>query len=40
MTDRMEILALIRTCGLAPTKAKNLSALARLLVERHGGEVK
>jgi endonuclease III len=34
-----EILALIRTCGLAPTKAKNLSALARLLVERHGGEV-
>lgn len=34
-----EILALIRTCGLAPTKAKNLSALAGLLVERHGGEV-
>ena len=34
-----EILSLIRTCGLAPTKAKNLAALARLLVERHGGEV-
>ena len=34
-----EILALIRTCGLAPTKARNLSALARLLVERHAGQV-
>jgi endonuclease-3 len=34
-----EILALIRTCGLAPAKAKNLSGLSRLLVERHGGEV-
>jgi endonuclease-3 len=34
-----EIHALIRTCGLAPTKAKNLAALARLLVERHGGRV-
>jgi endonuclease-3 len=34
-----EIHQLIRTCGLAPGKAKNLSALARLLVERHGGRV-
>ncbi len=34
-----EILGLIRTCGLAPTKAKNLAALSRLLVERHGGAV-
>ena len=34
-----EILALIRTCGLAPGKAKNLSAMARLLVERHEGRV-
>jgi endonuclease-3 len=34
-----EILALIRTCGLAPTKARNLRALAQLLVERHGGDV-
>jgi endonuclease-3 len=34
-----EILALIRTCGLAPGKAKNLSAMSKLLVERHGGEV-
>jgi len=33
------ILAHIRTVGLAPTKAKNLKAMARLLVERHGGQV-
>jgi endonuclease-3 len=31
--------ALIRTCGLAPAKAKNLQALSQLLVERHAGEV-
>ena len=34
-----EILPLIRTCGLAPSKAKNLAAMARLLVEEHGGVV-
>ena len=34
-----EILSLIRTVGLAPTKAKNLQAMASLLLERHGGEV-
>ena len=34
-----EILSLIRTVGLAPTKAKNLQALSRMLVERHGGTV-
>ncbi len=33
------ILACIRTVGLAPTKAKNLRAMAGLLIERHGGEV-
>ncbi len=33
------ILTMIRTCGLAPTKAKNLQRLAQLLVERHGGRV-
>jgi endonuclease-3 len=33
------ILADIRTCGLAPTKARNLRALAIDLVERHGGAV-
>jgi endonuclease-3 len=34
-----EILGLIRSCGLAPSKARNLAALARLLVERHCGQV-
>ena len=33
------ILGHIRTVGLAPTKAKNLKAMARLLLERHGGRV-
>jgi endonuclease-3 len=30
---------LIRTIGLYRTKAKNIIALSRLLIERHGGEV-
>lgn len=34
-----EILSLIKTCGLAPTKAKNLAALAKLLGERHDDRV-
>lgn len=34
-----EILALIRTVGLAPTKAKNLKEMSRLLIERHAGQV-
>jgi endonuclease-3 len=34
-----EIQRIIRPVGLSPTKAKNLSAMARLLVERHDGEV-
>ncbi|HVZ35408.1 MAG TPA: hypothetical protein VG963_23435, partial [Polyangiaceae bacterium] len=29
----------IQSCGLAPTKARNLAALSRILLERHGGEV-
>jgi endonuclease III len=33
------IRGLIRQIGLAPTKAKNLAATARLLVERHGGHI-
>ena len=33
------ILSFIRTCGLAPTKARNIQRLAQLLVERHDGEV-
>jgi len=34
-----EILAFIRSCGLAPTKARNLAALARALGDKHGDEV-
>lgn len=34
-----EILSFIRTVGLAPTKAKNLQAMSKLLLERHRGEV-
>ncbi len=34
-----EILRLIRSCGLAPSKARNLRALARRLVADHGGRV-
>ncbi len=33
------ILPVIRQLGLAPTKARNLEGLSRLLVERHGGRV-
>ncbi len=34
-----EILAAIRSCGLAPSKAKNLSKLAAMLVQDYGGRV-
>ena len=34
-----EIQRIIRPVGLSATKAKNVSALSRLLVERHGGQV-
>ena len=34
-----EILGAIRTCGLAPTKAKNVKKLAETLVAEHGGQV-
>jgi endonuclease-3 len=34
-----QILESIRTCGLAPTKAKNVKKLAETLVAEHGGEV-
>jgi endonuclease III len=33
--DVQEILSIIKTCGLAPTKAKNLAALATMLGEQH-----
>jgi len=31
--------SVVRPCGLAPAKAKNIRALSQLLVERHGGQV-
>ena len=34
-----QILPYIKTCGLAPGKAKNLAAMARSLVKDHGGKV-
>jgi endonuclease-3 len=34
-----EILRVIRTCGLAPGKAKNLRNLAQILVDEHEGNV-
>lgn len=34
-----EILAVIKPCGLAPGKAKNVRALSQLLLEKHDGEV-
>jgi len=34
-----EILASIRSCGLAPSKAKNVKKLAETLVAQHGGRV-
>ncbi len=34
-----QIQAIIRPCGLAPQKAKAISGLSRLLLERHGGAV-
>ena len=37
--DPEEVRGIIREIGLAPTKSKNVVKLARLLIERHGGEV-
>jgi endonuclease-3 len=34
-----EIQAIIRSCGLAPQKARAIAGLSRLLLERHGGQV-
>jgi endonuclease-3 len=33
------IRSLIRTCGLAPTKARNIRALSKILTEEHGGRI-
>ena len=37
--DESVILDRIRTCGLAPAKAKNIRRLSQILVEKHGGDV-
>jgi len=37
--DEARILELIRTCGLAPSKAKNIKRLSQLLLERYAGRV-
>jgi endonuclease-3 len=37
--SEVEILWAIRSCGLAPGKARNLKKLATMLVEEHGGQV-
>jgi endonuclease III len=37
--DESEILDYIRTCGLSPSKARNLKRLAHTLLEEHGGKV-
>ena len=34
-----KILEIIRPCGLAPTKAKAIAGLSRILMEAHGGRV-
>src|SRR6266542_2392205 len=34
-----ELLKLIRSCGLAPSKARNLKRLAQKVVEEYGGKV-
>ena len=35
----VQIRSLIRSCGLAPSKAKAMRSLSRILVEEHGGRV-
>lgn len=37
--DEAEILHCIRSCGLAPSKARAIRALSEILVSRHGGAV-
>lgn len=34
-----DIQAIIRPCGLAPAKAKGISGLSRIILDKHGGEV-
>ncbi len=37
--DEQKILEIIKTVGLAPTKARHLKAMAQMLVEKFGGQV-
>src|SRR3954470_1124118 len=37
--DESEILSIIKSCGLAPGKARNIRKLAQTIVDEHGGEV-
>lgn len=37
--SEQEVLHHIRSCGLAPAKARNIRALSRILVDTHGGQV-
>ncbi len=37
--DEAEILTVIRSLGLAPTKAKSIRALSRILVDKYAGQV-
>ncbi len=37
--DPSEILSYIKTCGLAPTKAKNVHKLSKILCEKHDGKI-
>lgn len=37
--SEVQILKIIRTCGLAPQKAKAIRGLSKILVEQHGGRV-
>ena len=37
--NESEILSIIRSCGLAPGKARNIRKLAQTIVDEHGGRV-
>lgn len=37
--DPKEVQAIIKPCGLSPQKAKNIVEMAKILVEKHGGQV-
>lgn len=39
LSDAEAIRAIIRPCGLSPSKSRAIHALSNLLLERHGGEV-